>query len=67
MNIEFPSTLIEFKRNKRNNFKVLSHLKETFEEEKRSHNNMKVSSFVTEYLPYLYQLIQPNIREVITL
>ena len=25
---------------------------------------MKIRTFITDYLPYMYQMIQPNIREV---
>ena len=42
-------------------------MKENFEEEKKNISSMKERTFVMDYLPFLYQLIQPNIREVINL
>jgi hypothetical protein len=65
LSLEFPTSLIEFKRSRKNNAKIINHLKENFEEERRCHTYMKTRTFVTDYLTYLYQLIQPNIREVI--
>ncbi len=64
INIEFPSCLIDFKRKKKTNTKIINLLKENFEEDKKNLNLITTKSFVTDYLPYLYQLIQPNIREV---
>lgn len=65
INIEFPSSLIDFKRKKKTNLKILNLLKENFEDDKKNLNLISLKSFVTDYLPYLYQLIQPNIREVL--
>lgn len=64
LSLEFPTSLIEFKRSKKNNSKIIKLLKENLEEDKKNVSNMKKRVFAMEYLPYVYQLIQPNIREI---
>lgn len=64
LTLEFPTSMIEFKRTKKNNSKIIKMLKENLEDEQKNLNSMKKRIFVMEYLPYLYQLIQPNIREI---
>lgn len=65
LNLEFTSNLIEMKKQKKENNQIIKSLKTSYQEENFS---LKLSkkNFVLDLLPFLFQLIQPEIREINT-
>jgi len=68
LNLEFPFLLNEYKTNKKINSRIISTIKETFEENNFHNHHSKISkkSLICDVLPYMFQLMQPNIREINT-
>lgn len=62
-NLKFPSLLIDYKKNKKNNFRIISSIKEVFDEE-CPYSKIGKKSLICDTLPYVHQLIQPEIREI---
>ena len=65
VNLEFTTTLIELKKQKKENSRIIKAMKTSYQEE---NNGLKISkkSFVLDLLPFIFQLIQPEIREINT-
>jgi chromosome transmission fidelity protein 18 len=63
INLEFPLLLNDYRKTKKNNSKILSSLKDTFNEESK---NSKVNKreLVLDFLPFIFQIIQPSFREI---
>jgi chromosome transmission fidelity protein 18 len=62
-NLEFPIMLNDFRKTKKNNSKIFNSLKDSFNEESK---NSKVSKreLVLDFLPFIFQIIQPSFREI---
>jgi len=65
VNLEFTTSLIEMKKNKKQNNQIIKSIKASYQEEnfllKMSKKNLTL-----DLLPYLFQLLQPDIREINT-
>jgi chromosome transmission fidelity protein 18 len=62
-NLKFPTFLIDYKKSKKNNFRIISSIKEAFDEE-CPYSKIGKKSLICDTLPFVYQLIQPEIREI---
>jgi chromosome transmission fidelity protein 18 len=65
LHLEYPTLFTEYKTNKRINMGILSSLQENFEE-KSLRAKISKKSLICDILPFIYQLMQPNIREINT-
>ncbi len=65
VNLEFTTSLIEMKKQKKLNNQMIKSLKSSYQEENFA---LKISkkNFTLDLLPYIFQLIQPDIREINT-
>lgn len=65
VNLEYTTSLIEMKKQKKLNNQMIKSLKSSYQEENFA---LKISkkNFTLDILPYLFQLIQPDIREINT-
>jgi chromosome transmission fidelity protein 18 len=62
-NLKFPSVLVEYKKSKKFTQRILSSLKESYDEE-TPNSRIGKKSLVCDTLPFIFQLIQPEIREI---
>ena len=61
--IEYPSMFYDTRRNKKINADIIERIRENIEENGHKASLSK-KVIVTQLIPYLYQLIQPSIREI---
>ncbi len=63
--LEFTSALIEMKKKKKQNSQIIRSIKTSYQEENLS-LKMSKRNFTLDLLPYIFQLLQPDIREINT-
>lgn len=61
--IEYPSMFYDTRRNKKINGDIIERIRENIEENGHK-SSLSRKVIVTQLIPYLYQLIQPSIREI---
>lgn len=61
--IEYPSMFYDTRRNKKINTDIIERIRENIEENGHK-SSLSRKVIVTQLIPYLYQLIQPSIREI---
>lgn len=62
--LDYPTLLVDLKKNKKINSQILTSLKENFNDE-NVYSRVSKRSLILDILPFLYQLMQPEIREII--
>lgn len=62
-NLKFPSALVEYKKNRKFTQRILAALKESYDEE-TPNSRIGKKSLICDTLPFIFQLIQPEIREI---
>lgn len=65
VNLEFTTSLIEMKKQKKLNNQIIKSIKSSYQEENFTLRLSK-KNFTLDLLPFIFQLIQPDIREINT-
>jgi DNA polymerase III delta prime subunit len=61
-NLEFPIMLNDFRKSKKANSKILNSLKDCFNDESKS-SKINKRDLVLDFLPFIFEIIQPSFRE----